>query len=52
MIVSVAIQLLSFLASHGRMEATLEILQRNLEIGTLPLYAVLLLDPRLKPLRN
>jgi len=48
----VALQLPSFLVRHGRMDATLEILKRNLEIEGLSLYDLLILDPRLEPLRR
>ncbi len=47
-----AIQLTSFLVRHGRMDAALEILQRYLEIEATTLYDMLMLDPRLEPLRN
>lgn len=48
----VALQLPSFLARHGRMDATLEILKRNIEIEGMSLYDLLILDPRLEPLRR
>jgi tetratricopeptide (TPR) repeat protein len=47
-----AVQLLSFLVRRGRMDAVLEILERNLEVGPIPLYDILMLDPRLEPLRQ
>jgi len=51
-IANVALQLLSFLVRHGRMEAALDILKRDLDGGAYPLYDVLVLDPRLEPLRR
>jgi len=47
-----ALDLLPFLARHGRMEEALEILRRDLETAVVPLYDVLALDPRLEPLRR
>jgi hypothetical protein len=45
--------LLSFLVRHHRMEAALEILERDLEVGMGgPFYDMLVLDPRLEPLRR
>jgi len=52
LIVGPAIQLTSFLVRHGRMEAALEMLERDLEIETFSFYDVLMLDPRLEPLRK
>jgi tetratricopeptide (TPR) repeat protein len=49
---TVAVDLLSFLVRHGRMEAALDILKRDLEAGYYPLYDMLVLDPRLEPLRR
>jgi hypothetical protein len=37
---------------HGRMDAALDILKRDLEVGVTPIYDMLVLDPRLEPLRR
>jgi serine/threonine protein kinase/tetratricopeptide (TPR) repeat protein len=47
-----ALELFPFLARHGRMEEALEILKRDLETALVPFYDVLVLDPRLEPLRR
>lgn len=52
MIAGAPMQLLSFLVRHGRMEAALDMLKRNLEVGGYPLYDMLVLDPRLERLRR
>jgi tetratricopeptide (TPR) repeat protein/tRNA A-37 threonylcarbamoyl transferase component Bud32 len=48
----VAIQLPPFLVRHGRMDGAREIFERNLEIEGMTLYDLLILDPRLEPLRR
>ena len=45
-----ALELLPFLARHGRTEAALDILKRDLEVGYYPIYDMLVLNPRLEPL--
>jgi len=46
------LELLPFSVRHGRMEETLEILERDLETAYVPIYDVLALHPRLEPLRR
>jgi len=44
---------ISFLVRHGRMDAALDMLKRDLDAGgAVPLYDMLILDPRLGPLRR
>ena len=48
----VAVQLLSFAVRHGRMEAALAVLERYADVEKIPIYDMLVLDPRLEPLRR
>jgi tetratricopeptide (TPR) repeat protein len=44
---------ISFLVRHGRMDAAQYMLKRNLDLGgAIPIYDMLILDPRLEPLRR
>jgi tetratricopeptide (TPR) repeat protein len=52
MVGGAALQLPPFLVRHGRIKAALDILGRCLEIEMFPLYDMLVLDPRLEPLRR
>ena len=46
------LDLLPFLARHGKLDEALEMLKRDLEAPLAPLYDVLSLDARLEPLRR
>ena len=50
-VLGVSLQLPPFLVRRGRMEAAMEIFERNLEVR-FPIYDMLILDPRLEPLRR
>ncbi len=52
MVGGAALQLPPFLVRHGRIKAALDILGRCLEVEMLHLYDMLVLDPRLEPLRR